>query len=292
MKDVIIIGSGPAGLSAALYTCRAKLSTLVIGKDGGALEKAEMIENYFGLEKPLPGRALLDIGRAQAQALGTELLDDEVVGISLKDGGFSVDTAREQFEGRTVILATGAPRKVPAIPGITDFEGRGVSYCAVCDAFFFRGRDIAVLGSGSYALHELEYLLPLVNSAVLLTNGEPLSIPADPVSPLPFRVITDKIAEVSGGDLLETVTFENGETLQTDGLFVALGTAGALDLARKLGAVCQVNAVAVDENMATNIPGFFAAGDCTGGLLQVSTAVAEGARAALSAISYLRSQKI
>ena len=363
MKDIIIIGQGPAGLSAALYACRAKRSALLIGKMGGALEKADKIENYFGLERPLSGMELLKIGKAQAVSLGAELVEDEVVGISIQSEGFSVDTIQSRFEGKTVILATGAPRKVPPIQGIADFEGRGVSYCAVCDAFFFRGKNVAVLGSGPYALHELEFLLPMVNSAVLLTNGAapdisgkssssdaqppkrskdaasainntaveasvsalessvsedktelnpdgrpPLSaaetninaignhgdahsFPTDSEShsDLPFQIITDKIVGLSGGDVLENVTFENGTTLKTDGLFIALGTAGALDLARKLGVAVQSNAVAVDENMATNIPGFFAAGDCTGGLLQVSTAVAEGAKAAMSAIAYLRS---
>ena len=354
MKDIIIIGQGPAGLSAALYGCRAKRSVLVIGKGGGALEKADKIENYFGLAEPLSGKQLLEIGKAQASALGAELVEDEVVGISLQKGGFSVDTIQGRFQGRTVILATGAPRKVPSIQGIADFEGRGVSYCAVCDAFFFRGKDVAVLGSGPYALHELEFLLPMVNSAVLLTNGAPLetaSFPEEDEShshkifhpasgetgassvkddietnqPLagvneetnsvltdsdsgpgsagtestargsetapPYRMITEKISGLSGKDLLEEIIFENGEILKTDGLFIALGTAGALDLARKLGVAVQINAVAADENMATNIPGFFAAGDCTGGLLQVSSAVAEGAKAALSAVSYLRTLK-
>lgn len=366
MKDIIIIGQGPAGLSAALYACRANHSALVIGKGGGALEKAHKIENYFGLEQPLSGKELLKIGKAQARSLGATLVDDEVVNISAKNGAFFVDTIRDHFEGKTIILAAGAPRKTPEIQRLPDFEGRGVSYCAVCDAFFFRGKKVGILGSGSYALHELEFLLPMVNTAVLLTNGDRLEVSAklsavniwnprvgeasatlplqngsdanatnpalshnqptamntepkklnrsgefgntelkrfdrsdesgfsnriitDGKTGLSYKVITDKIVALSGKDLLESVTFENGKTMELDGLFVALGTAGALDLARKLGVAVQTNAIAVDKNMATNVPGFFAAGDCTGGLLQVSTAVAEGAKAAMSAIAYLRS---
>lgn len=327
MKDVIIIGQGPAGISAALYTCRAKLSTTIIGKDGGSLARADKIENYFGLAEPLSGRELLSIGKTQSMALGAELIEDEVLHVAWEDGHFAIDTVSEKLESKTVILATGAPRKVPKIKGIEDFEGRGVSYCAVCDAFFFRGRNVAVLGNSLYALHEIQHLLPIVNSVTLLTNGASLDVDLKDTNlkikgsgdqsaedksdenkgtenqrderiedskrseNVEINVITEPIAELTGDDFLQEVSFKKGQSLAVDGLFVALGSASAIDLARKLGANVQDGAIIVSNNMITNVPGFFAAGDCTGGLSQVSTAVAEGAKAAMSAIEYIRHPK-
>lgn len=285
MKDVMIIGQGPAGISASLYTCRAKLSTGIIGKGDGSLLKAEKIENYFGLKDPLSGKELLEIGKQQVLQLGADWIEDEVLSLSLRDHQFYIETEHETYQSKAVILATGAPRRVPKLEGLSAFEGRGVSYCAVCDAFFFRGRDVAVLGNGAYAQHEAEHLLPIAGSVTLLTGGLPAAYPSLPSG---VRVIETPLQSLSGDELLQEILFQDGNNLNVQGLFVALGSAGAADLARKLGAVVDGNAVSVDPQMHTNIPGFFAAGDCTGGVLQVSVAVAEGAKAAMSAIDYIR----
>lgn len=148
MQDVVIIGSGPAGLSAALYILRGGFSTTVIGKDNGALEKAEKIENYFGLDHPLSGHELIENGRKQVQDLGGTLLQDEVVGISW-NGNYLVSTASTQIEARAIILTTGTSRKTLKIKNLAKLEGHGVSYCAVCDAFLYRGESVAVLEMAS-----------------------------------------------------------------------------------------------------------------------------------------------
>ena len=157
MYDVVIIGSGPAGLSAALYILRAGFSVIVIGKDNGALEKAEKIQNYFGLERPLSGHELVEIGKKQVLDLGGNILQDEVVGIRW-DENYMVSTVRDAFECKAILLTTGASRKRMNIRNLDRLEGHGVSYCAVCDAFLYRGRDVAVLGNGEYALHEVQEL--------------------------------------------------------------------------------------------------------------------------------------
>ena len=136
MEKVIIIGAGPAGISAALYAVRGNLDPLVINNGIGALEKAEKIENYYGLEHPLSGQELYDTGIAQAKALGVRILDAQVLGV----GGFDtfvVKTTEGEFETQSLILATGSKRAAPKIPGVKEFEGKGVSYCAICDAFFY-----------------------------------------------------------------------------------------------------------------------------------------------------------
>lgn len=286
MYDVIIIGNGPAGLSAALYIKRAGLSALIIGKDGGALSKAERIENYFGLEKPLSGSELLGIGKKQVTALGAELLVSEVIGISWNDN-FTVETSSEVFEAKSVVFATGASRKTVKKEGLTEFEGKGVSYCAVCDAFFYRGKTVAVLGSGEYAVHELNELLPSAAKVYLLTDGQTLTAEPDKT----VTVETSPVKRLYGGETLGGVEFADGRTLAVNGLFVALGTAGADALARKIGAEVSGNSIITDRKMKTNVPGLFAAGDCTGGVLQVSVAVGEGATAALSAIEFVRKAK-
>jgi len=154
----------------------------------------------------------------------------------------------------------------------------------VCDAFFYRGKDVAVLGGGEYALREVDHLQPVVGSVTVLTNGAAPSVAFESG----LAVIQTPIASLYGTSVLEGVELSDGAKLPVSGLFVALGSAAAGDLARRLGAEVEGTRIVVDEAMKTAVAGLFAAGDCTGGLLQVATAVAEGAKAALSAIEFLR----
>lgn len=284
MSDVVIIGNGPAGLSAALYILRAGFSVTVVGKDNGALSKAEKIENYFGLERPISGNELIEIGKKQVQSLGGKLLQDEVVSIRW-DGDYTVVTATQDLPAKAILLTTGSSRKTIKIKNLDRLEGFGVSYCAVCDAFLHRGRPVAVLGNSEYALHEVRELLPITGKVTLLTNGKTPEVEF----PSEVDIITTPIAELKGEEVLEEIILQDQTSLQVSCLFVALGTAKGSDLARKLGIPIEDNRIVVNENMDTALPGVFAAGDCIGGILQVSTAVGEGAKAALSCIRYLRS---
>ena len=284
MADVIILGNGPAGISAAAYTTRAGLKTTIIGRDGGSLLKAHQIENYYGFSEPVSGEQLVKSGLEQAARLGAEIESDEVVGITY-DGDFVVQGKKQDYRCPVVILATGSTRSAPRIEGLKRLEGHGVSYCAVCDAFFYRGKSVAVLGDGDYALHEAMDLLPVVGSVTLLTNGK------DPTVEFPPEITVDKreIAALEGEPVLSSVAFKDGTSLAVSGIFVAVGVAGSTDLARKLGAQTNGNYIVVNEDMQSNIPGFYAAGDCTGGMLQVAKAVYDGAKAAASVIKLVRS---
>ena len=286
MADVIILGNGPAGISAAAYTARAGLETTVIGRDSGALSKAGEIENYYGFPTPISGEQLVHNGIDQAVRLGVSMISDEVLGITY-DGEYTVETKRKTHRAPCVILATGASRKTPRIEGLSGFEGKGVSYCAVCDAFFYRGKSVAVLGDGDYALHEASELLPVVGSVTLLTNGR------EPSAQFPeqIRVNKKEIAALRGDIVLESIAFRDGSTQPISGLFVALGVASSTDFARTMGAETDGNRIVVDDRMQTSIPGLYAAGDCTGGMFQISKAVYDGAKAATSVIQYLRSRK-
>ncbi len=286
MHDIIIIGKGPAGISAALYGCRANLSVIVIGKDNGSLAKAGNIENYYGFDTPISGTALVAKGLQQAKMVGALVVEDEILDIEW-NGQFKIKTKNEEYLGRSLIVATGASRRKVDIKGLENFEGKGISYCAVCDGFFFRQKDIAVLGNGEFALQEVKELLPLAQSVTVLSNGVPLTAAFPPE----VKVIETPIREIWGDISVQGIRFADESTLSIAGIFIALGSASAADLARKVGAEIHGTSIAVNENMATNIPGLFAAGDCIGGTLQVAVAVGEGAKAALSAISYVRKQK-
>lgn len=287
MPNVIIVGNGPAGISAALYTKRGGIETTIVGRDLGALKKADKIENYYGFEEPVSGEALVKSGIASAERIGCEMVTDEVIGISFEKK-LTVKTKNKDYSADAVILATGAVRNVPKITGITELEGRGVSYCAVCDAFFYRGKDVCVLGSGEYALHEALELLPIVNSVTLLSNGDRVNITDFPEN---IKLNEKKITAIKGTDTVSGVEFEDGEILDVLGVFVAVGVASSSDLARKLGAQVDGINIAVNQQMETNIPGLYAAGDCTGGMLQIYKAVYDGGTAGTEVIKYLRKNK-
>ena len=260
MGKIVIVGSGPAGCSAALYAARAGQEVVVISMGMGALSKAELIQNYYGFEEGITGAELYRQGVAGAKAVGAEFITAEVVGLDYT-GSLVVQTTEGDYPADAVILATGAGRITPKIAGLAEHEGRGVSYCATCDAFFYRGKTAAVLGSGEYALHEVQALLPLAGRVILCTNGEPLT--AD--FPEGVEICTEKLAAVEGEEKVSALRLENGELLPVEGLFVALGVAGSAALARKLGAPVENGRIVVDERMQTGIPGLYAAGDCTGG---------------------------
>ncbi|MGN8887218.1 NAD(P)/FAD-dependent oxidoreductase [Blautia sp. HCP28S3_G10] len=295
MENVVIIGAGPAGISAALYTARGNLKPLVIDNGIGSLEKAEKIENYYGLEKPLSGQELYERGIEQAKALGVRIVNAQVLGVEGFDT-FTVKTTGGDYDTVSIILATGSKRTAPKIPGIRKFEGKGVSYCAVCDAFFYRGKEVAVLGNSDFALHEAETLGNVAAGVTIYTDGkEPKFSKKSSIS-----VNTMKIQSIEGTDRVSGILVENDLTAQeegtkadsfypADGIFVALGTAGSTEIARQMGAeLTEKGNIKVDREMASTIPGLFAAGDCTGGLLQVSKAVYEGSMAGISAGRYVR----
>lgn len=283
MGRVIIIGTGPAGVSAALYTARAGVDTIMIGGGDSALNKTDEIENYYGFPEPVSGLELLERGEKQVERLGVKILHEEVVGLGFEEK-LKVITDKDSYDADSIVIATGSPRNVPKTEGLSDFEGSGVSYCAVCDAFFNRGKNVAVLGNGQYALNEVHDLLSVAASVTVLTDG------MRPEAEFPENVFvrTEKIKRFAGESRIEKVVFEDDTQIDIFSVFIAYGTAGSADLARKLGIFTEGSRIKVDESMATNVPGVFAAGDCIGGMLQIAAAVYEGATAGTSAVKYIR----
>lgn len=284
MYDTVIIGKGPAGISAAIYLKRAGLNVLVIGKDGGSLENAGMIENYYGFEEALGGKELVSAGIKQAENLGIEVISDEITGADFFDG-INVKTLSAIYKAKTLLFALGKKKKTLNIKGVQEFSGNGVSYCAVCDGFFYKGKKAAVIGGGKLAISEAEYLMLIAKEVILFSNGELL-----PRYTNPFTVIEDKIIEIYGDDRVKGIKTEKND-YSVDGVFIAAGSAGTEDFALKMGLETNNGNIVVDNQYATNIEGIYAAGDCIGGFLQVSKAVADGAKAAKSIISFLKNQK-
>ena len=288
MYDSIIIGSGPAGITAGLYIARSELKVLIISKNQSALDKAEKIENYYGFENGISGKELNEIGINQAKKIGVEFLEKEVISIKNSGDGYEVVVANqgkdEKYITKTIVLATGTNRNKPRIKGLKEFEGKGISYCAICDGAFFRNKNVGVLGNGDYAVAEIEELLPIVKSVTMLTNGlEPIEYRSDAIN-----INTKKIREFRGNNIIEEIEFEDNSVEEINGIFVAQGVATSTDFAKKLGAMIENNYIVVNDKMETTIPNIYACGDCTGGLLQISKAVYEGTVAGLEVIRKLK----
>lgn len=286
MYDVIIVGAGPAGISASLYTVRRNLRTLIIYKEKSALEKSNKIENYYGFENGINGEELYKIGIRQAQNIGAEVIKDEVTNIQvdyLNEKGhiFKVETLNNKFEAKSVILATGNKKNKPNIKNMDKYEGKGISYCAICDGFFYRNKNVAVIGNGDYAIAEAKNLQNIAKSITILTNGRQ----APEYRAENININTKEIDQIEGENKVEEIDFVDNTKMKIDGIFIAQGVAGSTEFAKKIGAKINNDKIVVDENMETSIKGLFACGDCTGGLYQVSKAVYDGTKAGLAVLN-------
>lgn len=278
--DVIIIGGGPAGATAAVYLARSNRKVLLLHSGASALHKAERIQNYYGAADFPTGGELYARGLDQAAAVGAETLNAQATFCEYDGSRFTVTTTSGVFTSDKLVIATGAARQTLAIDGVAEYEGKGVSYCAVCDAFFYRGKRVGVVGAGEFAKHEYETLSRSAREVVLFTNGEALTFSAG-------ETYTDKLERVVGGDdgRVSGVVV-GGKTVPLDGLFIALGVMGAGAMAKSLGVVTtKSGAIATDENGMTNITGLYAAGDCTEGVKQVSKAACDGMTVAFGIIA-------
>jgi len=283
MHDVIVIGGGPAGVSAAIYLKRFKLDVAIIMKDIGTLKKTDHIENYYGFVEPISGTDLFERGIAQAERLGIPVFVEEVLSIDNFDT-FTVKTTKAEHVAKAVILATGANRANLRIKGFQDYVGKGISYCAICDGFIYRNKKIGVIGNGDFMHEELDVLKNFSQDVTVFTNGAKLEVETGSIP-----VVTDPLLAIEGEDVLASVKTEKA-FFQLDALFVAVGTPSATDFALRMGAFIDKNNIVVDENFMTNIPGLFAAGDCIGGLLQIAKAVDDGAKAAIALNKYLKTR--
>jgi thioredoxin reductase (NADPH) len=286
MFDAVIIGAGPAGISAGLYLKRANKNVLILYHGESQLEKAHKIDNFYGFPLGITGKDLYINGINQAVNLGIEVRDLEVLSIQMNEKmEYTIRTSEEEFNSKVVILATGNKKLRPNIKGVAEFEGSGVSYCAICDGFFYRKKNVVVIGSGTYAISEATELKNVTPNVTILTNGLELNGTTD------IPVVTKEIKEIVGEGRVSGVKFMDDTTLDVNGVFIALGEAGGADFAKKLGIYMEKDNIVVDENMRTNIPGVYACGNVVGGLLQINKAAYEGAKAGLDAVKYINEKR-
>ncbi len=269
--DTIIIGRGPAGISCGVYLKRFNLNPLIIAYDNGALKDAHYIDNYYGVNH-LRGNDLALAGIKQAEDLGVNMLDAEVVSVEMLDH-FYVKTTKGDFEAKSLFLAMGKKRNSLKIKTANLFDGHGVSYCAICDGFFFKNKKIGLVGAGPFMESEYNVLKHFSKDITIFTENNDIKLDA--------KIVKDKITELKGEDRLKSVVAGDKE-YELDGLFIALGTQSGMSLAYHMGlALDEKGFIKVDSNMKTNIDHIYAGGDVVGGLLQVSKAVRDGAVAAL-----------
>jgi thioredoxin reductase (NADPH) len=287
MYDVIVIGGGPAGASAAIYLQRFKLKVLMVMKDLGTLDKTNHIDNYWAFENTVSGKYLVEQGVAQAERLGVTVLEEEVIGIENFED-FTVKTTKNQYMSKAVLIATGLAKPNVKVKGFKEFIGKGVSFCAICDGFIYRDKKIGVIGNAEFMLEELEILRNFTKDITVFTNG--LGLPLHIEEDITEKLVTEPICEIQGNEVVNKVVTEDGE-YDVDSLFVAIGTPSASDFALRIGAFIENNNIVVDDNFMTNVPGLFAAGDCIGGLLQVVKAASDGAHAAIAINKFLKQNK-
>ena len=289
--DIAIIGQGPAGLSAAIYTARAGLKTTILGCDPKVAGNYD-IDNYFGFPDSITGKELVELGCRHAHKFGADLRCEKVLSVYQNaEGGFDIKTDQSELSCGALILATGVSRIRPGIKNISRYEGKGVSYCVSCDGFFYRNKKVMVLGEGVFAANQALELKNYTPHVTICTQGKKEKISDEYHAMLEkddIQVLPGKITELGGEQFVEKAVFEDGTSVDVDGIFLAMGEASSLDFAYSLGIVTKGVFIDADHHQKTNIPGVFAAGDCVGRFLQISVAVGEGAIAGHSAISYLK----
>lgn len=279
--DVIVIGGGPGGISTALYAARGGLSVLVLHNGASALHKAERIENYYGTGA-VSGAELYERGIEQAKSVGVSVVGDQATFAEYDGRAFTVTAVGGTYAAKRLVIATGASRLRADIDGIDKFEGKGVSYCAVCDAFFYRKKCVGVVGAGEFAKHEYEAVARVAAETTLFTQGVPAVF-------VPDKLETRKIARVYGDERLGGVELDDGTKIALDGLFIAVGVMSGASLCKSMGVFTEKNgAVKTDDRGMTNINGLYAVGDCTVGIKQVGKAVSDGVTVGMSLLSDLK----
>lgn len=305
MYDLIIIGAGPAGLGASIYASRYKLNHIVLGAEiGGQVIEAWEIENYAG-HKSISGRELMELFQKQSQELGATIVQAMVTKILRTYDGFEIITEDgKKYECRTVVFALGMKPRKMNIPGEDKFVGKGVSYCATCDAMFFRGKDVAVIGGGDSAATAAIHLSEFANSVQLLyKEGTKCWEPAWEQDILKTGKIAvsafDKIVELQGETKLSGIVYEKNASekkeLSLDGVFIEIGSVPGVVIAKELGVETDEQGyIIVNQDQSTNVENVYAAGDVTTGsnkFRQIITAVAEGAVATGSIYKKLKLTK-
>jgi thioredoxin reductase (NADPH) len=298
--DVIIVGGGPAGMTAGLYASRARLRTLLIenGLFGGQMTTTELIENYPGFPQGVSGEELSRLMEEQAKRFGMEAISEEVTEVSLEKDLKRVKTYEGEFFCRALIICTGTEYRKLGVPGEEKFKGRGISYCATCDGAFFRDSRIIVVGGGDSALTEALFLTKFVSELTIIHRRDALRATKiyqeRALSNPKIKFLWNSVVqEIKGDSVVRSVVVKNvksGEVkeVETEGAFLFIGLMPRTKFLKDLVQLDESGYIVTNENYETSIKGIFAAGDCRKKLLrQISTSVGDGATAAFAAEKYL-----
>lgn len=300
MYDLIIIGAGPAGMTAGIYASRREMKTLIIGSEvGGQMVWATEIENYPGFSK-ISSFDLIEKMRLQTIGCGAELKIEEVKKIEHQDdGSFLIYTSRDTFEAKAVLIAMGlSPRRL-AVPGEVDFNGKGVSYCANCDGPFFKNKIVTIVGGGNSALDAAEMMSKIASQVYLIHRNESFKAFDALISEVKDRpnieiILNSEIKEISGNGKVERMKVfnvkDNSEReIMTDGVFIEVGRIASTDLVADFADRNDKNQIIVNEKCETKTPGLYAAGDVTNSeIKQITVAIGQATIATLNAYQYLQ----
>jgi len=299
--DVVIMGGGPAGLTAGLYTSRHGLRTLILeGKQlGGKSWGSHRVENYPGFPEGSTGTELMDKFIAQTRRFGAEIKEETVVGLSVFGDQKMVQTRGGVYGARAVVIATGIQKRQLSVLGEDEFKGRGVSYCVICDGPFFKDKDVAVMGSGREAVEDALKLAETASRVYAIPGSKGYNENIEELHELvenpKIQVVEGADLDSIGGDMVVTHVNLNKEPpgrLDVDGVFIILEQVATTDLMKEAGVETdEGGCIIVDKHQKTSLDGVYAAGDCVCGGMQVVTAAGEGGRAGLSVLRYVRSLK-
>ncbi|UCE97141.1 MAG: thioredoxin-disulfide reductase [Dehalococcoidia bacterium] len=301
--DVVIIGGGPAGLTAGIYTSRDNLKSLIIEKGiiGGNMNNAEIIDNYPGFPEGVNGPELANLMHRQAKRYGLETIAAEVIAIKDLGNKKLLQTSDGDIIARAVIIAGGSEKLKLSIPGEKEFTGRGVSYCTTCDAFFFRNKNVVVVGGGNSAIYEAMHLTKFASKIYIIHRRNQLRATAilqeRARAETKIKFILDTIVkEIQGKDFVQKLVLENVKTgkkstLEVDGVFISIGLKPNTDFVKDLLSLDKQGHIITDENMNTETAGILAAGDIrSGAIRQITTAAGDGTIAAIEAKRFIDDQ--
>ncbi|MBE6516636.1 MAG: FAD-binding protein [Thermoplasmata archaeon] len=289
--DVAVIGTGPAGLQAAIHAARKKVSVVVLGKVVNSAMTGTHVENYFGIPGAKDGDSILADGIAQAKAFGCTFVEYNV--ISAEDvGGSFVITAEDDstYEVKSVVIATGVSRKALGVPGEKELFGKGVSYCAICDCNFYRGRVVAIVGDETEAAVSAAMMTRYASKTYWVSaDVKASSVAKEKAIAAGAILLETSIESIRGENRVSSMVLADGSEVDVDGVFIELGAKSSADLAMDLGVMPEMDdSIKVDRQCGTEVPGVYACGDVTGKPWQVAKAVGEGCIAGLSAADHAK----
>lgn len=296
LYDVVIIGAGPAGIQAAIHASRKKTSVLVLGRPENSALSGAHIENYAFVAGVTLGADLLAIGLEQAQAFGAQWSPEDVLKLSQEGARFHLELeSGRAIQAQALIFAMGVSKKKLSVPGEKDLSGRGVSYCVDCDANFYRGATVTVTGDRSAAVDGALTLLDYAAKVYLVAENLNVSPELlDRLKASQVEWVKSSVQEIEGDRMVTALKLTNGSTLTTEGIFIELGSKGALELATQIGVMLDSESfkyIQVNRKQETNIQGIYAAGDIVGPPYQMAKAVGEGCVAGMEAATYARKMK-